>query len=84
LAVAAFVLIFFLDAPFPLIVLGAGLIGWWAGQLGHRLFNGGTGHGAAGSGAIVADADTLLGEDLPAHARPARRETVRTTLLWAG
>jgi len=29
LAIAAFVLLFFLAAPFPLVVLGAGLIGWW-------------------------------------------------------
>ena len=29
LAVAAFVLLFFLAAPFPLVVLGAGLVGWW-------------------------------------------------------
>jgi chromate transporter len=29
LALTAFVLLFFLAAPFPLVVLGAGLIGWW-------------------------------------------------------
>lgn len=80
LAVAAFVLIFFLGAPFPLIVLGAGLIGWWAGRQGSSAFRGG-GHGAT-KGAVVADADTLLGEDLPAHARPTWRETVRTALIW--
>ncbi|HVF92885.1 MAG TPA: chromate efflux transporter [Sphingomonas sp.] len=80
LAVAAFVLIFFLGAPFPLIVLGAGLIGWWSGKQGHAAFRGG-GHGGA-KGATVADADTLLGEDLPDHARPTWRETVRTALVW--
>jgi chromate transporter len=80
LAAVAFVLIFFLGAPFPLIVLGAGLIGWWSGRQGHAAFRGG-GHGAV-KGATVADADTLLGEDLPAHARPTRRETLRTASLW--
>ena len=80
LAAAAFVLIFFLGAPFPLIVLGAGLIGWWAGRQGSAAFRGG-GHGAT-KAAVVADADTLLGEDLPAHARPTWRETVRTALVW--
>jgi chromate transporter len=80
LAAAAFVLIFLLGAPFPLIVLGAGLIGWWAGRQGSAAFRGG-GHGAT-KGAVVADADTLLGEDLPAHARPTWRETVRTALVW--
>src|SRR5687768_5204503 len=29
LALAAFILLFFLAAPFPLVVLGAGLVGWW-------------------------------------------------------
>lgn len=80
LAAVAFVLIFFMGAPFPLIVLGAGLIGWWSGRQGLGAFRGG-GH-AASKGAVVADADTLLGEDLPAHARPTWRETLRTALIW--
>jgi len=33
LALAAFVLLFFLAAPFPLVVLGAGLIGWWMSRV---------------------------------------------------
>lgn len=81
LAVAAFVLIFFLRVPFPAIVLGAGLIGWWTGHKGRAAFRGGNEHGA-GKGPIVAEVDTLLGEELPAHARPTWRETVRTALLW--
>lgn len=80
LAATAFVLIFFVGAPFPLIVLGAGLIGWWSARQGSTAFRGG-GHGAS-HGNTVADADTLLGEELPAHARPTWRETVRTALLW--
>lgn len=80
LAALAFVLIFFVGAPFPLIVLGAGLIGWWSARQGSTTFRGG-GHGAS-KGPIVADADTLLGEDLPAHARPTWAETIRTALLW--
>jgi chromate transporter len=80
LAALAFVLIFFCGAPFPLIVLGAGLIGWWSARQGSTAFRGG-GHGAS-KGAVVADADTLLGEELPAHARPTWRETVRTALVW--
>ena len=80
LAALAFVLIFFAGAPFPLIVLGAGLIGWWSTRQGSTAFRGG-GHGAS-KGTIVADADTLLGEELPAHARPTWAETVRTALVW--
>ncbi|MBB5714863.1 chromate efflux transporter [Sphingomonas aerophila] len=81
LAALAFVLIFFLNAPFPLIVLGAGLIGWWVSRQGSTAFKGNGGHGA-GKGAIVADADTLLGEELPDHARPTWRETLRTAVVW--
>jgi chromate transporter len=80
LAASAFVLIFFAGAPFPLIVLGAGIIGWWSARQGSTAFSGGS-HGGS-KGAVVADADTLLGEELPAHASPTWRETVRTAAIW--
>ena len=80
LAAAAFVLIFFMGVPFPIIVLGAGVIGWLASRAGSAAFAGGGGHGAS-KGAHVADADTLLGEELPAHASPTWRETLRTAII---
>ncbi|MEV4932635.1 MULTISPECIES: chromate efflux transporter [unclassified Sphingobium] len=69
IAAAAFVAIFFLDAPFPLIVLLAGIGGYVGGRAGLSAFKGGGGHGPAG-GKIVHDAETALGEGLPDHARP--------------
>jgi chromate transporter len=81
LAAAAFVLIFFLGAPFPLIVLGAGLIGILGGRAGVSSFQIGGGHGAA-TGNIVADANTLLGEELPDHASPTIGQTLRQALVW--
>ena len=69
IAAAAFVAIFFLGAPFPLIVLLAGLGGYLGGRAGLSAFKGGAGHGASG-GKIVHDAETALGEGLPDHARP--------------
>lgn len=69
IAAAAFVAIFFLDAPFPLIVLLAGVGGYLGGRAGLPAFKGAGGHGSAG-GNIVHDADTALGEGLPEHARP--------------
>ncbi|TGX52655.1 chromate efflux transporter [Sphingomonas gei] len=81
LAATAFAAIFFLGVPFPLIVLAAGLIGWATSRAGHPAFAPGGGH-ASGKGPIVVDADTLLGEELPAHARPSWRETARTALVW--
>jgi chromate transporter len=47
LAAAAFVAIFFFNVPFPIIVLGAGLIGYFGGRAGLSTFavgGGGTGH----------------------------------------
>jgi chromate transporter len=70
IAGAAFVGIFFLDLPFPAIVLGAGLLGFFGGRAGLPAFQLGGGHGKAGGGPVVADAESLLGEGMPAHARP--------------
>ncbi|MFZ5706112.1 MAG: chromate efflux transporter [Pseudomonadota bacterium] len=69
IAAAAFVAIFFFGAPFPLIVLLAGLAGYLGGRAALPAFKGGAGHGASG-GKIVHDAETALGEGLPDHARP--------------
>lgn len=81
LAALAFVLIFFVGVPFPLIVLAAGIAGFLGGRAGLAVFQVGGGHGAA-KGAIVEDADTLLGEELPAHARVTRGEAFRTASVW--
>jgi chromate transporter len=81
LAAAAFVLIFFLGVPFPVIVLGAGLIGYLGGRAGVTAFRVREGHGAA-KGDIVADADTVLGEELPAHASPTIGQSLREAVIW--
>jgi chromate transporter len=88
IAAASFVAIFVLGVPFPLIVLAAGLAGYAGGRAGHPAFlAGGGGHGPAG-GSVVADADTALGEELPAHARPPLSWSLRVAgvclLLWLG
>ncbi|HYH21830.1 MAG TPA: chromate efflux transporter [Azospirillum sp.] len=69
LAATAFVAIFAFGVPFPLIILAAGIIGFVGGRLGRPEFLVGGGHGASG-GKILADADSLLGDGTPAHARP--------------
>jgi chromate transporter len=68
IAAAAFVAIFFYSVPFPIIILGAGVIGFVGSHLGRHEFSVGGGHGSADKG--LADADSALGEELPAHARP--------------
>ena len=81
LAAAAFIFIFFLGVPFPVIVLAAGLIGYFGGRAGISAFQVGGGHGAT-KGAIVEDADTLLGEELPDHANPTLGQSLRQALVW--
>lgn len=85
IAVAAFVAIFFLGAPFPLIVLAAALGGYVGGRLGVPAFKVGGGHGPA-SGDVVHDRDTALGEGLPDHARPDLAWTLKISgsllFLW--
>jgi chromate transporter len=72
IAAAAFVAIFFYDAPFPLIIVAAALLGWLGGRFGWKPFLTGGGHGKVGD-KQVADADSLLGEETPEHAKPNLR-----------
>lgn len=67
IAAAAFVAIFALKLPFPLIVLAAGALGYLGGRLAPRHFSPAGGHGPRGSshGPAVIDDDTPT----PAHAR---------------
>jgi chromate transporter len=79
LAGAAFVLIFFFGVPFPLIILAAAVIGFVGELSGHAWFQASGGHGAAGK---TEDADSLLGEELPAHARPTIAWTATVAAIW--
>jgi len=81
LAGAAFGLIFFADAPFPLIVLGAGLIGFFGGRAGHPAFIIGGNLNSSDYG-DVADENTVLGAERPAHAAPPLSRALRDALIW--
>ena len=88
LAAAAFAALFFYDVPFPVIILGAGLIGYVGGRAGMPAFLGGGGHGSSGVGQLAV-ADSLLGEDTPEHARPNVHWSLAITAillsaLWLG
>ena len=79
IAAAAFVAIFFLNVPFPLIILAAGLVGYAGARSGSPLFQLGGGHGP---GAAAAPSGSLLGEDLPEHARPSAAAALRVAAVW--
>lgn len=67
IAAASFVAIFALNLPFPLIVLGAAVIGYFGGRFAPEKFSIGGGHGAAKQsyGPALIDDDTPT----PEHAR---------------
>jgi chromate transporter len=71
LAAAAFIAIFVFGIRFPLIIIAAGLIGYLGHRFGVPGFQPGGGHGPSGGKAVLADADSKLGDGIPAHARPS-------------
>lgn len=85
IAAVSFVAIFALGAPFPAIVVAAALVGWAGARAGLAGFHGGGGHGAVGK-AHVADAETLLGEEVIESGRDASSGAFRAGLaalaLW--
>ncbi|QWW69794.1 chromate efflux transporter [Rhizobium sp. WYJ-E13] len=85
IAAAAFLAIFLFHVPFPVIILAAAMTGFLGSKSGSRLFQGGGGHKAAG-GPALSDADALLGEDIPDHARPNLGWSLRISavllVLW--
>ncbi|MEO8438849.1 MAG: chromate efflux transporter [Spartobacteria bacterium] len=58
IAAIAFVAIFFLKVPFPLIILGAGTIGFFGGRMWPGRFNVMAQHGAGASSVLSDDADS--------------------------
>ncbi|MGY6634187.1 MAG: chromate efflux transporter [Alkalilacustris sp.] len=85
IAAASFVAIFGFAVPFPLIILVAGLIGFFGARAGLPVFHGGGGHGKVGK-VQVDDADTLLGEESPEHTEVSRGYAFRISavflILW--
>ncbi len=72
IAAVAFVALFLLSVPFPLVVLAAALIGFAANRLGYAM----GGHAAHGK-----DND-LLGESMPDHARPSLVRAIGVVATW--
>src|SRR5689334_5160542 len=83
LALAAFAGIFFLKIPFPLIILGAGLLGLLGARAWPVKFRVATNHAGTEEISVLGDAD-----ESPEHTRPswprALRVTIVCLLLWLG
>ncbi|TPJ23382.1 chromate efflux transporter [Mesorhizobium sp. B2-7-2] len=81
IAVAAFLAIYVVKLPFPLIVLAAGLIGWIGNRFAPRLFSGsahGKGRVADNKGAV----DLMFERGELGHTVPTRRHAARTIAIW--
>jgi len=86
IAVVAFIAIFFVNVPFPFIVLAAGLVGYIGGRLWLDTFLVIKGHTPQpSSGAQVVDA--MLTDRAPVHTRPSLRKACAVALVgllcWA-
>ena len=73
-AAAGFVALFFFSAPFPLLIVAAGAIGYLGGRAGSAAF--------AGAAGPPQTSDSLLGDAIPAHARASWRGLRNAVALW--
>jgi len=81
IAAAAFVAIFFLDVPFPVIIVGAALTGFVGGRIDPVRFIVITGHATTGDGegSLV---DRMLAAGAAEHTRPTVRRTLKVVTTW--
>ena len=82
-AAAAFAAIFFLRAPFPAIVGGAALLGWMGGRFFPGKFPASSGHGPAGGGTVIDNAQASLAHTRPSWSRAGKVLGVSLALWWA-
>jgi chromate transporter len=80
IAAVSFVGIFFLKAPFPVIILSAGIIGFVGGKLAPAVFSRGEGHGPLPGEREL----SVLDDDgeTPEHAKPSVSRAIRVCIVW--
>ena len=78
LAAIAFIAIFFFDVPFPIIIIGAGMIGYFGAKTARPEFAA-VPHGGGKAGGAI---DSMLGEELPDHVRPTVRRALKVSAIW--
>src|SRR5947209_6614644 len=78
LAAIAFIAIFFFNVPFPIIIIGAGVIGYFGARSGRPEFAA-VPHGGRKNAAAV---DSMLGDELPDHVRPTVPRALKVSAIW--
>lgn len=81
IAVSAFIAIYALNVPFPLIVLLAGLTGWLGNRIAPALFSG-SAHGKDGIADSKGAVDLMFERGELAHLRPTKWHAPRTIAIW--
>src|SRR5712672_791682 len=77
IAALAFIAIFFFGAPFPLIIVAAGLVGFAGARAGRPEFAA-IEHGGKGNAAV----DNMMGEAVPDHVRATPARALRVAAVW--
>ena len=81
IAAAAFVLIYALKVPFPIVILLAALAGWFGSRLRPKLFAGG-GHGGKGGEDHEGVVDQMFRRGELAHAEPTLGRALKVLGVW--
>jgi chromate transporter len=78
LAAIAFIAIFFFNVPFPIIIVTAGVIGYFGARAGRPEFAA-VEHGGGKNAAAV---DAMLGDESPDHVRPSVPRALKVSAVW--
>ena len=81
IAVAAFIAIYALNVPFPLIVLLAGLTGWLGDRVAPGLFSG-SAHGKDDGAGVKGAVDLMFERGELAHVKPTKWHAPRIVAIW--
>lgn len=89
IAALSFVGIFFFNAPFPLIIAAAAMVGLVGNATGVRAFCINSGHGASAQDEEpLAALDAAFAQEIPEHVRPSHIRAIKVTVLglalWLG
>jgi chromate transporter len=77
IAILAFVSIYFLGAPFPAIIAGAGLVGFFGGKVWPKKFDVISAHQDGAEQSVIDDEHAS-----PEHTRPSLKRAIRVTITW--
>lgn len=88
IATSAYIAIFFFEAPFPVIIVAAALVGYLGGRFRPEVFRINAGRSDPTRNDEAATIDAVLSDSMPAHAYPSLARAVRITALclalWFG